>query len=735
MPTFQQRPVESMSQRDQHSDVEIQSIEVGQRISEVFAENIFSLTTFKDHVSESTYDKMKGVILKQEKMSFETAEQMAQAMIEWAMDRGVTHYTHWFHPLTGSSTEKHDAFFKPSRNPEVRGIESLSASELVQREPDGSSFPSGGLRVTHEARSYTIWDPSSPSFIIETKNGKTLYVPAVFISYTGESLDYKTPLLKANHALNIAATTVCRYFDPTVTHVYSTLGWEQEYFLVDERFLNARPDLLLTGRTLFGGKSAKGQQMDDHYFGSIPVRVQDFMKEFELEALKLGIPIVTRHNEVAPGQYECAPMFEETNIAVDHNLLVMDLMEKIAIKHRFRILFGEKPFAGLNGNGKHNNWSLATSHDKNLLSPGDDPGSNLRFLTFFINIIKAIHDNDDLLRASIASAGNDHRLGANEAPPAIISIFTGSLLERVLSRFKTEGLSSGAAADNEMIDLQLTKIPAIKRDPTDRNRTSPFAFTDNRFEFRAVGSSANCAAPMTVLNTIVANQLAAFGREVDSRTQTNPNTEENIVAVLQGYMADVERIVFNGNGYAEEWEKEAAARGLSNNKTTPVALEAMISDKAKSVFGAQGVFNERELHSRYEVLLENYINRIAIEADLFEEMSRTYVLPAAFEAINKLGETHRNLNDMGLEDEARSIVSQAAPIAEPTNELTKDLAKLKEAKAAADAMSNTAAMAQAYCDRVKPCFDAVRASIDRLEGLVDDKTWPLPKYRELLFLR
>jgi glutamine synthetase len=605
----------------------------------------------------------------------------------------------------------------------------------VQREPDGSSFPSGGLRATHAARGYTIWDPSSPAFIRETENGKTLYVPAVFISYTGESLDYKTPLLKANHALNVAATRVAKYFDPTVTHVYSTLGWEQEYFLVDEGFLNARPDLLLTGRTLFGGKSAKGQQMDDHYFGSIPVRVQDFMKEFELEALKLGIPILTRHNEVAPGQYECAPMFEETNVAVDHNLLIMDLMEKIAIKHRFRILFGEKPFAGLNGSGKHNNWSLANSHEQNLLSPGDDPGSNLQFLTFFINTIKALHDNGDLLRASIASAGNDHRLGANEAPPAIISVFTGSLLEQVLSKFKAEGLSSGAAPNAGMIDLQLTKIPVIEKDPTDRNRTSPFPFTDNRFEFRAVGSSANCAAPMTVLNTIVANQFAAFATEVDRLTEANPDTEENIVAVLQGYMDDVERVVFNGNGYSEEWEKEAAARGLSNNKTTPVALEAMVSDKAKSLFAANGVFSERELDGRYEVLLENYINKIGIEADLFEEMSRTFVLPAALDAINKLGKAHRNLKDMGLEDEAQGIATQAAPIAESTRALTRDLAELMEAKTAADSISDTAALALAYCDQVKPCFDAARESIDRLEGLVDSRSWPLPKYRELLFLR
>ena len=735
MSTLQRRSSEPSGhgQHDHNSGDSLQTD--GRRLSEVFAENIFSLNTLKDRVSDSTYERMKGVILSQEPVEPDTAELVAKAIIDWAMENGVTHYTHWFHPLTGASAEKHDAFFKPSLNLEKRGIESLSASEFVQREPDGSSFPSGGLRATHEARSYTIWDPSSPTFILETKNGKTLYVPAVFISYTGEALDYKTPLLKANHALNVAATRVCHYFDESVTHVFSTLGWEQEYFLVDERFVNARPDLLLAGRTVFGGKSARGQQMDDHYFGSIPVRVEDFMKEFELEALKLGIPIVTRHNEVAPGQYECAPMFEETNVAIDHNLLVMDLMQKIAIKHRFRILFGEKPFAGLNGSGKHSNWSLANSHGKVLLSPGDDPGSNLQFLTFFINVIKAVNDNEALLRASIASSGNDYRLGANEAPPAIISIFTGTLLEQVLSTFETDGLTSDGGDSEDVIDLRLTKIPAIPKDQTDRNRTSPFAFTGNRFEFRAVGASANCAAPMTVLNTIVANQLTAFSEEVERRLETNPNTEENILAVLQGYMSDVKRVVFNGNGYSQEWEEEATARGLSNNKATPEALEAMISDETAKVFAAQGVFNERELHSRYEVLLENYINKIAIEADLLEELSMTHVFPAAFDAINRLGETHRNLGDMGLQQEAQSVVSQVTPITEQTNLLTEGLRELKAAKEAADALSDTAAIARAYCDRVRPSFDLVRSSIDVLEGLVDDKIWPLPKYRELLFLR
>ncbi len=708
---------------------------VGRKISELFAENVFSLISTKDHLTEAAYDKLIGVVLKQQKMDFETAEAVAEALIKWAMDRGVTHFTHWFHPLTESSAEKHDAFFKPNLNLEAKGIETLLGSELVQRETDGSSFPTGGLRLTHQARSYTIWDPSSSPFILETKNGKTLYIPAVFISYTGESLDYKTPLLKANHALNVAATRVCKYFDEEVTHVFSTLGWEQEYFLVDEKFFNTRPDLLLTGRTIFGKKSAKGQQMNDHYFGLIPERVENFMKDFEMEALKLGIPILTRHNEVAPGQYECAPMFEETNVAVDHNLLIMDLMGKIAIKHQFRVLFNEKPFAGLNGSGKHNNWSMATSTGKNLLFPGDNAGSNLQFLTFFINVIKAIHDHNDLLRASLASAGNDHRLGANEAPPAIMSVYTGSLLEDVLSKFKNEGLTSYHSEDQEIIDLHLSKIPEIRKDYTDRNRTSPFPFVDNRFECRAVGASANCAALMTVLNTIVANQLQIFAEGVERRNQQNPSTEDNIVAELQGYMDAVDTVVFNGDGYSKAWEEEAEARGLSNNKTTPTALKAMISESTLEAFRNQRVFNKKELHSRYKMLLENYINKIAIEADLFQEMSKTYVLPAAYQTINNLSETYRNLNEMGLRDQAQNIISQVAPIAELIEKINCDLLNLLEAKSSADSMSDAALSAAAYADQVKPYFDSVRACIDTLEGLVDNRMWQLPKYRELLFLQ
>jgi glutamine synthetase len=706
-----------------------------QYISEFFGQNTFDLKTLKEYVSEETFQEMKGATLKQQKIEFSTAEQMAKGMMRWAMEREVTHFTHWFQPLTDSPAEKHDAFFKPAFDLEARGIEELSGSELIKREPDGSSFPSGGLRETHAARGYSIWDPSSPPFILETELGKTLYVPAVFISITGEALDYKTPLLKANHALNKAATAVCQYFDSQVTHVFTNLGWEQEYFLVDESFYNARPDLLLAGRTIFGGKSAKGQQMDDHYFGSIPERVQNFMKDFEQEGLKLGIPIVTRHNEVAPGQFECAPMFEETNMAVDNNQLLRVIMEKIAIKHKFRILFHEKPFAGLNGSGKHCNWSMSTGTGKNLFSPGDDPGSNLQFITFLINFIKAIHDNGDLLRASVATAGNDHRLGANEAPPAIISIFTGSLLEQILKEFKATGLSKAQAKQKELIDLGLTKIPVISKDYTDRNRTSPLPFTDNRFEFRSAGSSANCAAPITVLNAIVADQLQAFKAEVDKLEAKKPDIEANIITVLQGYMEDVERVVFNGNGYSKEWEEEAMKRGLSNNKNTPSALLAMVSDKSKALFERQSVYNPRELESRYDVLLENYINKIGIEADLFQEMSRTYVLPSAYKSINRLSNTYNNLEGMGLKDQAKNLVDQATSTANLCEKLNKDLLLLKEAIANANGVAELPNVAKAYAESVYPYFEKVRASIDLLEGMVDNDDWKLPKYREILFIR
>lgn len=722
-------------QRNQETDHRANGVGF-RKISDLFGENVFNMQALKAYVSGETYAKMKGIAFQQKPIDAATVEQMAEAMIKWAMDKGVTHYSHWFQPLTDSPAEKHDAFYKPTINPEAMGIEGLSAGELVKRETDGSSFPSGGLRATHAARSYTIWDPSSPAFIMETKQGKTLYVPAVFISYNGESLDHKTPLLKANHALNKVATAVCKFFDDGVGHVFSTLGWEQEYFLVDERFYNARPDLLLSGRTIFGGKPAKGQQLDDHYFASIPERVEEFMKEFELESLKLGIPILTRHNEVAPGQYECAPMFEESNLAVDHNQLIRVIMERTAVKHKFRILFNEKPFAGLNGSGKHCNWSLATSTGKNLLSPGNAPGSNLQFLVFFINIIKAIHDHNDILRASIASAGNDHRLGANEAPPAIISVFTGTLLEAVLNNFWNNGLAAKEENKIDFLDLGLTKIPQIEKDHTDRNRTSPFPFTDNRFEFRAVGASAHCAAPITVLNTIVADQLTLFKNEVDLLNANNPNTEANVIAVLQRYKDAVNRIVFNGNGYSKEWEVEAEKRGLSNNKNTPEALKVLLTESSKTLFERQRVFSSKELESRCEVLLENYINKVNIEANLFVEMSQSFILPSVYKTINRLSEVHSNLKNMGMENQAKTLVEKnVSPISYLSEKISKDLIGLKTELAQAQALEESMEKASRYADNVIPYFEKLRTSVDMLEGLVEDEYWNLPKYRELLFIR
>lgn len=712
------------------------AISGARKISDLFGENIFSMRVLKSYVDEETYQKMKGVTLQQKPIDPEMVEQMAEAMIKWAMEKGVTHYSHWFQPLTNAPAEKHDAFYKPTLNPEARGIESLHPGEMVKRETDGSSFPSGGLRATHSARAYTIWDPSSPAFILETSQGKTLYIPAVFVSFSGESLDYKTPLLKANNALNKAATALCKYFDEGITHVFSTLGWEQEYFLVDERFYNARPDLLLAGRTIFGGKAAKGQQLDDHYFASIPERVEEFMKDFEMESLKLGIPILTRHNEVAPGQYECAPMFEESNVAVDHNQLIRVIMEKTAIRHKFRVLFNEKPFAGLNGSGKHCNWSMATSKGKNLLSPGDSPGSNLIFLTFFINVIKAIHDHGDILRASIASAGNDHRLGANEAPPAIISVYTGSVLEQILNDFWTNGLTPESELKLEELDLGLTKIPRIPKDQTDRNRTSPFPFTDNRFEFRAAGASAHCAAPMTVLNAIVADQLTNFTKEVDARNLTNPDTMSNIIAVLQGYKDAVNRIVFNGNGYAAAWEEEAAKRGLSNNRKTPEALKSFLTKESISLFERQGIFSAHELESRCHVFYENYINKVDIEANLFLEMSQSYILPAAYRTIQKVSAVHDSMKNMGMENQAKNIVEKTvSPIAYLCEKVSKDLLGLKKELTEARAIDDPMEKANAFAGKVIPYFEKIRTNVDMLEGLVEDDDWNLPKYRELLFLR
>jgi glutamine synthetase len=705
------------------------------KISELFGKNMFSLGTMKEYLPDAAYKTVVSSIKQGTVIDENTAEAVAKGLKKWAMDNGATHYTHWFQPLTGGTAEKHDAFFKPSFDPNSQGIESLSASQLIQQEPDASSFPSGGLRSTARARGYTIWDPSSPAFIMESTQGKTLYIPSVFISYTGEALDYKAPLLKSAELLNKAATAVVQYFDPSVKSVSTTLGWEQEYFVVDENMYKARPDLMLSGRTLFGSKSAKGQQLEDHYFAVIPERVQNFMHDFEKEALKLGVPVLTRHNEVAPSQFECAPMFEDLNTAVDHNLLVMEVIQRAARKNGLQALFHEKPFAGINGSGKHNNWSMATDKGKNLLSPGADPATNLQFLTFFTVVLKAINENEEILRSAIAIPGNDHRLGANEAPPAIISVFTGTLIEEVLDQFEKEGLAK-KAKKLETVGLNIPKIPAITLDATDRNRTSPFPFTGSKFEFRAVGSSANCSAAMTFLNTIVADQLIMFKAEVDALIKGQKlKKEDAIVKVLQAYLKESKRIVFNGNGYSDEWEKEAAKRKLSNNKTMPTALKAMVSHKSEELFERHHIFNKHEIHARYEVLLEQYIKKMEIEADLYDELSNTYIISAAYEYVRELQATYEGLKDMGLKEQADRIKKRVENICKYIGEIEDSIDKMNAAKEKAMAKDSAEKIAADFDEKVKGYFEKIRDAADVLEGLIDDKLWKLPKYRELLFIK
>ncbi len=731
-----QRTSSSRNQNGAHSNgaIDVSTAPNDRRkISEIFAENVFNLQTMKEYLTESTYYKMATVIQNNEKIDLQTAENVAKGLKKWATDKGATHYTHWFQPLTGTTAEKHDAFYKPSLDLNVQGMESLTAAELVQREPDASSFPHGGLRSTAQARGYTIWDPSSPAFILETALGNTLYIPSVYISYTGESLDFKTPLMKSCEVLNQAATRVCRFFDPTVHNVIATLGWEQEYFLIDEEHYRQRPDLIQSGRSLFGNRPAKNQQLEDHYFGSIPERVQNFMVDFEREALRLGIPVLTRHNEVAPAQYECAPMFEELNVAVDHNLLVMDTMNRVAQRHGLRVLFHEKPFAGVNGSGKHNNWSMATDRGKNLLNPSDLPGSNLSFLTFFINVIAAVKRHDALLRASIATAGNDHRLGANEAPPAIISVFTGTIMADVLEHFKKHGLTTDSNA-KEMFDLNIPKIPEAKIDATDRNRTSPFPFTGNKFEFRAVGSSANCSSAMTVLNSMVADQLDRFANAVEDRKLKGASIDEAVIAQLQSDLADCEVIIFNGDGYSKEWEKEAAKRGLQNIRTTPEALDAMVSASARDLFVRHGIFNERELEARHEVMLENYIKKSEVEAELYVEMSRTMILPAAYAHLSTLIENFNGVQAMGLSRAAEKLKLECERLNGHIDELRESTDQLVDALEKAHSRKDSRSIAIYFTTKVLPLCQSIRVHGDALELLVDDAQWRLPKYREMLQL-
>jgi glutamine synthetase len=617
-------------------------------------------------------------------------------------------------------------------------IEQFDGDALVQQEPDASSFPSGGLRATFEARGYTAWDPSSPAFIMDIGYGKTLCIPTIFVSYTGESLDYKAPLLKAIEALNDAAVEVCNYFDRNVQKVTSTLGWEQEYFVVDEGLFNARPDLIMCGRTVYGHNSAKNQQLEDHYFGSIPERVYAFMRDFEKESYRLGIPLRTRHNEVAPAQFECAPIFEELNLAVDHNTLLMDVMARVAARHKLRVLLHEKPFAGINGSGKHNNWSMATDTGVNLLSPGKTPKTNLMFLTFFVNTIKAVHDYSDLLRASIASAGNDFRLGANEAPPAIISVFIGQYLTKILQDVKERVGQKFDEQDESMLKIDIHRsIPELLMDNTDRNRTSPFAFTGNKFEFRAVGSAANCANPMTTLNTIMAATLIQFKNDVNSLIEKGEKKEIAIMHVIKQYILSSEKVLFEGNGYSEEWANEAERRGLPNVKTTPLALDAMVTDKAKKIFEDNNIYTHAELEARHEIELEKYIKKVQIEGRIMAELATSHILPAAIRYQNLLVNNIRGFKDAGLSQETYASQKDILEtISKHINNLSAAVLSMIEARKKCNAIENTREKAIAYCTEVKEAyFDKIRYSADKLEVLVDDKEWYLPKYRELLFIR
>ncbi|MFD2568979.1 glutamine synthetase III family protein [Pseudotenacibaculum haliotis] len=708
-------------------------IEEKNRRSELFGKNVFNEVAMRQHMTKEAYRSVMNAIEFGTKIDRKIADQIAVSMKEWALSRGATHYTHWFQPLTGATAEKHDAFFET--NEDVGAIEHFDGGQLAQQEPDASSFPNGGLRNTFEARGYTAWDPTSPAFLY----GTTLCIPTVFVAYTGEALDNKTPLLRALQAVDHAATAVCKFFDKNVAKVNATLGWEQEYFLIDTALAAARPDLMMTGRTMLGHSPAKGQQLDDHYFGSIPTRVMSFMRDLEKECMLLGIPVKTRHNEVAPNQFELAPIFEEANLAVDHNSLLMDVMEKVSQRHQFKVLFHEKPFEGINGSGKHNNWSLSTNTGVNLLSPGKTPMKNLQFLTFFVNTIKAVHDYEELIRASIASASNDHRLGANEAPPAIISVFIGSQLSQVLDEL--ENVTKGKLSPQEKTDLKLNiigKIPEILLDNTDRNRTSPFAFTGNKFELRAVGSSANCAGPMTILNTIIAKQLADFKNEVDALIETKSlKKDEAIFNILREYIKASKKIRFEGDGYGASWEKEAKKRGLSNNKKTPEALKAKISNKAISLFEEMSVMNKIEVEARHEIELEEYSKRIQIESRVLGDVARNHVIPTAIQYQNTLIENVRGLKEIfgtDFEKYAKEQVDLIQRISQHIAEINSKIEEMTEERKKANKLKGQK-NADAYCNKVMPFFEEIRYHADKLELLVDDNLWPLTKYRELLFTR
>jgi glutamine synthetase len=710
------------------------NVEETNRRSSLFGLNVFNDRAMLQALTKDSYQRVKDAIDKGAKINRVTADQIALAMKEWALSKGVTHYTHWFQPLTGSTAEKHDSFFETTSD--GIAIERFAGDQLVQQEPDASSFPHGGIRNTFEARGYTAWDPTSPAFIY----GKTLCIPTVFVSYTGEALDYKTPLLRALNAIDSAAVDVAKYFDKNVKKVNASLGWEQEYFLIDYALAASRPDIVLAGRTLLGHSPAKGQQLDDHYFGSIPNRAMAYMRDLEVESLLLGIPVKTRHNEVAPNQFELAPIYEEANLAVDHNSLLMDIMEKVAKRHNFKVLFHEKPFDGVNGSGKHNNWSLSTNTGINLLAPGTTPMSNLQFLTFFINTIKAVHDNEELLRASVASASNDYRLGANEAPPAIISVFIGEQLTKVLKELET--VTKGKLSPEEKTDLKLNvvgKIPEILLDNTDRNRTSPFAFTGNKFEFRAVGSTANCAKPMTVLNSIVAKQLVEFKKEVDALVDNKDfKKDEAIFNILREYIKESKNILFEGNGYGEDWQKEAKKRGLSNNKTTPEALKAKISSKTIDMYRSLGVMNEVEIKARYEIDMEEYAMHIQIEGRVLGDIAKNHVIPTAVKYQNILIENVKGLKDIygaQFKTYAKEQLDLIQDISLRIESINTGVNNMVEERKKANKIQDSEKRAKLYCNKVKPFFDDIRYHCDKLELMVDDEIWPLTKYRELLFTK
>jgi len=704
------------------------------KTSEYFGENVFDNLKMQEYLSSEAYKNVVESIDQGIRIDRKIANQVALGMKAWALERGATHYTHWFHPLNGSTAEKHDAFFEPVEGGGV--IENFQGDLLVQQEPDASSFPHGGIRNTFEARGYTAWDPSSPAFVY----GNTLCIPTIFVAYTGEALDYKTPLIKSLNFMDKAAVDVCQYFNKDVEKVNITLGWEQEYFLIDNALFNARPDLHLTGRTLLGHASAKDQQLSDHYFGSISDRVKNYMVDFEIEAYKLGIPVKTRHNEVAPNQFECAPIFEEANLAVDHNQILMTLMDKVARKHDFRVLFHEKPFKGVNGSGKHNNWSLLTNTGKNLLSPGKTPRSNTRFLTFLINTVMAVHDYSDILRASVAVAGNEHRLGAHEAPPAIMSVFIGTQLTNMLEQLEKRVTNKKMTPDEKTeLKLDVGKIPEILLDNTDRNRTSPFAFTGNRFEFRAVGSSANVASPMITLNTVVANQLVKFKKEVDALIEKDVKKDEAIFQILKNYIIESKKVRFEGNGYGKEWIEEAAKRGLSNIADVPEALKAFISKSTKDVFQKSQVLCDRELEARYDIRLEIYTKKIQIEARVLGDLIRNHIIPTLIKYQNTLIENVKGLKDLFPKNEyekmAKHELETIVEIAERTSIIKQAVDEMIDARKQANTISDIREKSAVYSKKVVPYFEKIRYHVDKLELIVDDEIWPLPKYREMLFTR